>query len=610
MIVIRAAKQIVTLCLLLSSEASKYSRAPITFQQIGEMSPDVAEFVMVGRIEVDTLTSELKKVSEATKWMKDTNAKIPKSKEQTLIQRQLRILHYEVRDLGKRARSLETLVEEGRVKTTRPKRAIGMILGGVALVGAAIGSIAYTGYLGSRIDKLEATQSSMLHYVDLTAELAASNQKRIAALNITLQAVARHEMKFEAAVADEIRKVELAQRLALTLDTCEEILSHITSAIIRLTMVWTSALQGRISLDLIPPETAAAALKKIREGLPDGTQMAIEQGDLTSFYRLPCHLIARAQGYVIAIPIPVYKSRDVFSLYRYLPTPVATGGNLEMLLNTEGSYLAINRERTLHAELTVAELQSCLHVEELYLCPQRRVFHKSSEPSCLYLLFQGKIEEAQRSCSHAFRFMGDLDVIQMSRTTYIVVSSRTTTITQSCGEGSQSEDLTIEPGTRKLELEAGCSLNAESLYVVPAGNQTELADTFTVDTGEQLPLDLDELMQDLYPHLDLPMGEIENITQALTQVGATVTLSEVLAARQKVQVARHTSWSWFLVTEIIGIVLGVFGVFLCCCVIKRQRKQRVQESAKTLRNRKRKSNEPMAEYRTIDASRVTVNVSD
>ncbi len=588
--------------LIIPSQTTNYAPAPITFQRMGEMSPDVSEYILLGKVEVNALLKELRQLQEATKWMKDTVEKLPKSQEKRLINRQLKILYFEVKDLNKHARSLETLVEEGRVtQNPRAKRAIGLILGGAAVIGAAIGSIAYSGYLGARIDAMEEQQASMLKYVDMTAALAESNERRITALNATLQLIAKHELQFEAAVEKELQRVELSQRLTLTLGICEEILSHITAAVSRLTAVWTSALQGKISLDLISPEMVKKALKEIEAEMPAGMQLAIDTADLTSFYRLPCHLISKEDGYVVAVPIPVYKSKDLFQIFKHINAPVATGEGLEMILDTDGSYLAINRERTLHAELTVSELQACLNVNELYLCPQRRVFRKAGEPSCLYQLFQGKTQEAQRTCTHAFRYAGKVDIVQLSRTTYVVIASQESTITMSCEDGQPSTDVTVKAGTQKIELSPGCSISTDNIYVVPAGNQTELGDIMTVDTGQQLPLNMEDLMKDLYPHLDLKVQEIKNITKTLTQVGATVTLKDVIAARQRLLIHHASVWHYGAMAGVIAIM--VIAIILYCvvkkkCVKDKKPKMRVKEAGRESEG---------VRLSTLDASQILVN---
>ena len=102
---------------------------------------------------------------------------------------------------------------------------------------------------------------------------------------------------------------------------------------------------------------------------------------------------------MVAIPIPVIGLSQEFSVFRHLRTPVAAGKGVEMILQTGKEFLVLNREGTLHAEISSDELEACAQVETLFLCPHVRVFSKPGKPTCLYLLYEGRVKEAQRSAT-------------------------------------------------------------------------------------------------------------------------------------------------------------------------------------------------------------------
>ncbi len=290
--------------------------------------------------------------------------------------------------------------------------------------------------------------------------------------------------------------------------------------------------------------------------------MAVTPEDLLAFYKLPCHLLNRKGKYKLAVPVPVYSQREVYSIYRHLPAPIAAGEQLEMMVDTENKFLALNRGRTLHAEFDTAELQGCVNVHQLHLCPHLRAFRKESRPSCLYLLFQGEIERAQKACGHSFRLMGTSDVVQLTSSNFLVVASQASTVSQTCEDPTLTEEVQVSRGTAEIELPQGCSLATAGHYVSPAHNQTLGVDTRLVRPGNLLgDLDtLDGMMEIAYPELDLREDEIEQLTRELAPEGS-ITVTDVLAARHRAHAHyEHTSYFAAVVALLsLAILASFFG---------------------------------------------------
>ena len=293
----------------------------------------------------------------------------------------------------------------------------------MALIGASVGNMLYSGYLHSRIAELEENQGRMLHYIDMVGSLAADNAKRITALNATLTKLSLHEYRFERVILKEIRVITVAQRLTLILGTCGAVLEQVSRSLAKTQQVWTLALQGHISLNLISPEQARAELSRIKASVGTMMELAIDPDDLQSFYGLPCNLLRRPGGFVLVIAVPVYNARQTYDLYRHLPAPVAIDNNLEMFVDTDETFLVVNRERTVHSKMTPLELQACTHVKHLYLCPHQRIFRKTTDPSCLFHLWTGEITKVQRTCDHRVRAVGRTDLLQLAPDRFLVVAS-------------------------------------------------------------------------------------------------------------------------------------------------------------------------------------------
>ncbi len=514
---------------------------PSHFQLVGQMSPNVADYLLLGEIDLRPVTHDLERLMGVRKFITEISRKLPAThrKEQKLLWQQLLLVDQELRAQMTRARWLEQLVTAKPEPMTPPvpprqKRFVGAALAGLALVGASLGNLAYTHYLHNRLEAVENRQDKMLHYLDLTAQMTVENQARIQALNSTLQLLFLHELEFERYTEKELQETRFTQRLLILMGTCEGALAHVVKSLDRLMLVWNMAVHGHVTPELITPDQARAELVKVKESLHPGQVMAVDGDSLATFYRLPCHLIARENRYVVAVPIPVYDGRNLFDVYRHLRTPIAVGEHLEMLVDTEGLYLVVNQERTLHQEMTMADLQTCLLVQTIYLCPNQRRFWKSTQPGCLFALLRGEIDLARRRCTHTFRLTGDLGITQMTANQFLITTTGNHELIRGCEDRKQSMDIQIPPGSRTLTLPEGCSLSSQEAYVVPAHNQTLGTDVIPVQAEKEVPLDLEEVIKDFYPHLNFKVEEIRTIAGHLARQSATVRVTDILAARAQV----------------------------------------------------------------------------
>ncbi len=554
---------------------------PTTFQYVGDLTANLADHLILGRVDLRQTTDDLLHIKQAHDWLSRAVRNLPDVHpvQKKNIKLQLRFLDQELKELTARAEELKDLVT-GKVaplgpgKGGRQKRSLLLALGGLALIGASVGNLVYSGYLHKRIDDLEARQSSMLRYVDLTTKLVANNQQRIGALNKTLYHLLHQQMSFEKEVATNMQQLSAAQEILAILSTCEAAISHLSSALNRMQAVWTAALQGRIAVEMIPPTQVHQELRHIKEGLEHGYELAVDPDKLHEFYRLPCHLINRGDKFILAIPVPVYQVADEFQIYRHISVPVATGEGVEMILDTQERYLVVNRERTLHAEMTTAELQGCLQLHQLHLCPQQRVYYKEGQPTCLFLLFQGKAKEAQRVCERAFRVAGGVELVQLNQTHFLASTGRQVVMTRSC-EGTGTQDVLVPKGITQIHLEEGCSLSADTAYIIPGQQQPVVAASYTVTTGSHITWDLTDMLREDYPHLDVQTEELRRIIGHLVVPGAKVRLQDVLAARAMVPTAvRHTSWAAMAFTAAGLLIVALFFAWVCCRYRKGGKKAR------------------------------------
>ncbi len=552
------------------------------------MSPSVADYLLCGTLKLQPALEELEQLDEVHRWISSMVNSLPNThrKEKRLLHQQLKLAHDEIQYQQDRAKGLDYLTRQGenRGAPRREKRFIGMALGGLALLGAGIGNFAYSGYINERLNVAEERADDMLHYIDLTAQKVITNSRRLNKLNDTLYALALHEIKVEKRVQAELNGTRIIQRLLMLLDTCESALSHVARMLDRATTVWNMAIQGHVTPELIDPVTAAEELRRIKSSLHNRQVLAVDQEDLTAFYRLPCHLAPRGDSFVTVIPIPIYDAEDMYQVFRHLRVPIAADQHLEMFVDTDGLYLATNRERTLHQEMTTAELQSCLHTRRTYLCPQARPFRKSTEPGCLFSLLRGEKQQARRSCVHLFRTLRSTDIIQLAADQFLVTTSQKDRAERICKDANLDQTIDLEEGSTEVRLPEGCALSTEGMYVGPAYNQTLGSSTFVVRSGPPVELNLTEIMQDLYPHLDLEVGEISKIVEGLSDRGGMVSLPDILAARQQAH-SKKRSPLGIVSMVLTGLGLLITATFFLWVCIRWRRNNRdkgeVEKKGKT-----------------------------
>ena len=580
---------------LLAYVATSFGEALLpaaTFQRVGQISPDVTDVLMLGRINITSIVVDLKQVHGAQVWITEAVERLPRHhrRERDLLRQHLDAIQHEGKVLLKRAEQLESMLvanpklDQTQIRSRRKPRSVLLAVGALALVGASVGNLMYSSYLHTRIQELEARQNGILRYIDVTASLAGDNQRRISTLNSTLQMLARHEYRFETVVKEELEEIERAQKLLMLVGVCETALANAANGLSRMVEAFMHASQGRVHMDLIPPSLVRQELRNIKERFDTGLELALEFTDLQSFYRLPCHLVCRGDEYVVAVAIPVYSSAESYELLRHIPAPVAVGDGLEMFIEGRGEFLAVNRERTLHREMDAADLQSCVVVRAIHLCPHARTFKKNSQPSCLFELLRGNLELAQRTCSHSFRLNSQTDIVQLSQDHFMVIASARAQVAQTCEDASQSKEIVLAKGTTRLRLPEGCSLSAAGAYVAPARNYSFSIDVNTMDVGMGETLNLRRLLNEVYPHLDLDPKEIATITKSLAVAGASVTISDVMAARRLIpKIGHHISFA-ALATAGAVLLLGILFVCWICC----QWRKKSKEPAPVTSSRRRK----------------------
>lgn len=503
---------------------------PITFQRVGTVVTSVTDFLLVGNVDLEPLEDELAAVEQTTAWLMNatTNVSSVHPAERKVIKAQIALLKREIVDILFRVRQLQFMFQP---QESRTKRSVLLALGASAIIGASIGSLLHSSYMEDRLDAVESGQADMIKYVDLTTQLAADNQHRIDLINKTLHHLVIHEIAMTKFVTGEVDRLRDGEKILLAIDTCQSSILHLHNAVDRLIQIYSMALRGHISTELITPTQAKWELSYIQRNLPQGMRPAVSAKEVTNFFKLNCHLVSRGNRIQIVVAIPVFAFDQEFSLYKYLGGPIPLEDGISMKIAGQTSFLVINKPNTLHAELTAEQVQMCTRINNLFLCPHARILSKDNKPSCLYLLFKGRVSDAKVSCEHRFHIAGVLEFSQVTETDFVATAASPQTITRHCGQNVTGYTFQIPKGITYLKLQPGCSLTGQGCFITPGHNSSITTEQFLVNTGSHLPIKAYELLQEHYPEVKMEHQELTATIRDLAKGGASVSLKDVVAAR-------------------------------------------------------------------------------
>ena len=145
----------------------------------------------------------------------------------------------------------------------------------------------------------------------------------------------------------------------------------------------------------------------------------------------------------------------------------------------------------------------------------------------------------------------------------MVIASARVQAAPTCEDARQSKE--IANSTTRLRLPEGCSLSAAGAYVAPARNFLFSIDINTMEVGMGETLNLQRLLNDVYPHLDLDPEEITTITKSLAVAGASITILDVMEAKRQIPKMRHHISFTALATAGAVLLLGIlFACWICC----------------------------------------------
>lgn len=457
----------------------------LVFQRSGTIATDVTAIILVGEIDIEPLISQLQNISHIDEYLQDIWKSVtPKASriETKYLASQIRLIREQVTTAQGIIEDIAAVSGNSRHPSTtdssRESRSV-LLIAGLAAIGASLSNLFYSRLLASNIDRLREDNDHLFHGVQILTRRTQENSRKILSLEKAVLSLAKQQLVTEHAIDDERHLRESMMEI----DGTYRSLVAYTQSLHDILTTLTQALQGKVDTHLINPTQVQTELQKIKSRIPDDMKIAISKDHIMDFYSLPCHTQMEKSLVRVIIPIPIFNILETLEMYRYIPTPLLVQHGIELFLTGKDHVLATNNENTLYLDLAESEIQACLNVGTLHLCPAMRVQKKEDIPSCLHLLFRGLTKEALGQCQHKVRLLQSLELTLVQPDTVLATASESRQLQQECEDKTQSRILSIDPGQTSLRIPNGCSLATKEYYVSPLRNST----VFPLETTLRIP---------------------------------------------------------------------------------------------------------------------------
>lgn len=251
----------------------------------------------------------------------------------------------------------------------------------------------------------------------------------------------------------------------------------------------------------------------------------------------------------------------------------------EIRINNSNHNLIANNEGTLNQKFDQAELNACIQIRQLYMCPQIRVLSKTSTiaTSCLYALYQSDMGRAQKRCIFELQPINwTVEFHQVETENFLVFSRHPRKAKLTCANGTTTEHSYSE-GVTSLNLPNGCMMNTQDYYISSPRIGWVGPEVTIVNPPKTTPVNLLELINELRPNDRITKNTLQQLlTRKAEQLHhRPIPLTDLAQAAQ--QAHRHPTWHDHTAYVSIGsTTIAVFSVIGILAIFIVRRLRRVQ----------------------------------
>ena len=363
----------------------------IHFTHVGTLVPDISSYLIIGRLNTSEIFQQITSIRSIETSVSDLVKKIPNSwsTEANYLNKTLALMRLKIDDIEGKAREVRFIFNQTE-ETTRHGRSIA---GAIALVAGGATYIAngfLVNSLQSQLSSFGGIMEKLIGYTVMGAREIQENRERIIHLEEHISKLATHVYLKLTNFKEELELNRFVSDSILLLNLSLLQLSDLEDNVRTILEIVDAALNNQITQSMVNPKQAKAELDKIQ--LPGYTPVITS---LEQFYSLQSYAKIEDDILSVFITIPLINRANKFELYKYINAPINLKNGINVKLNPINEYLAIGPKNSLFKEIKSDDLDDCLKVGRLNLCPNIRIFKKPPTKNCLFDLFVGRFHQAE-----------------------------------------------------------------------------------------------------------------------------------------------------------------------------------------------------------------------
>lgn len=309
-----------------------------------------------------------------------------------------------------------------------------------------------------------------------------------------------------------------------------------------------SLLQGRVTPDLIEPKMLELGMKSV-EVMAKKRGLKVLHPARTDLYQFEVTVVKKPGGVRVFVHVPVTKG-DVLDVYKHVPIDhLDKVKNVVYSIETERDVLAMNQANGKSLAMTLAELNRCRRVNQLYYCDHQRVLDRDQTDSCVGAMFAGIKDSVMQRCPIKIKKVTDI-VQAVNHTTFRVVSTKgSVRVYLEC----EDDYVSIDSG-EEITLQPGCAAQTQDHWFVATtdlDSAREIIVTPVLNDGQVRGLNLTYAMRQTFAdngELVLTAADIQTLADLESQV---------------VRIGEPTwIWLWIFITLIaVAVAVSSFVIY-------------------------------------------------
>ena len=196
-----------------------------------------------------------------------------------------------------------------------------------------------------------------------------------------------------------------------------------------------AASNHKMHFSVLTKDGAEQALKKIQE-LAKPRNLYPVVATTQQLAQLNCSYILTSRGCNLIVHVPLGNELSTFTIHRFQPLPIAIGSKVYGTLEPDNDIIAIgdsdHQGKPRFVEMSSTDLHLCKQIGGSYICRNKRIFTRPSQPTCLYSLFTGNHAKAVSQCHLTLDTREEDKVVAVSDSQFIYYAKKPSSFQYRC----------------------------------------------------------------------------------------------------------------------------------------------------------------------------------